>query len=129
LCSLVISIVISAIKGFAITDKTRMNLINEGVKRGQTVKAKLIKSQLVRPGFYRPQSYDSDIYLDKGTYQYEFNGKTYKTTRYEKQGYLKKEIEIVHTKNLGRFYRRTRIYWFKYFIISFLILLILQYAK
>lgn len=124
-CSLIIATVISIIKSMTITDKKMNKLINEGIKRGQTVKAKLIKSKIVR---VKSSSRHDDMSWgeskDEGIYQYEFNGKTYKRRIYAELGQLRKEIDLVHTQNLGKLYRRTRIYWFKYFIISLLIMLI-----
>ncbi len=129
LWAIAIALVVSLIKKLTITDKKKNNLIKKGMEKGQTVKAKLISQKQVRRNNpSAPDDSTMDNYFDRGVYQYEFNGRTYKEVVYERVGYLKKEMEIVHTRNLGRLYRSTKVYWLEYFVISLAIMLIIMYA-
>ena len=128
LWSVAIALVVSVIKKLTITDKKKNDLIKKGMEKGQTVKAKLISQKQVRRNNpSAPDDSTMDNYFDRGVYQYEFNGKIYKEVVYERVGHLKNELELVHTKNLGRLYRRTKVYWLEYFLISLAIMLIIMY--
>ena len=54
--------------------------------------------------------------------------KKLKITDKKKTNLIKKEMEIVHTRNLGRLYHSTKVYWLEYFVISLAIMLIIMYA-
>ena len=97
------------------------------------VHSKLIKSKTVRiNNSVHPQDIDMDENVDMGIYQYEYNGKIYTSKIFEKVGHLKDEVDLFYVNNpkkatseynLGK----TEIDWKKYFLVSFIVILIILY--
>ncbi len=102
--SVFVTVIIYLIKAVSITDSKRIKLLKKAM----------------------------DENVDMGIYQYEYNGKIYTSKIFEKVGHLKDEVDLFYVNNpkkatseynLGK----TEIDWKKYFLVSFIVILIILY--
>ncbi len=131
--SVFVTVIIYLIKAVSITDSKRIKLLKKAMDEKHVVHSKLIKSKTVRiNNSVHPQDIDMDENVDMGIYQYEYNGKIYTSKIFEKVGHLKDEVDLFYVNNpkkatseynLGK----TEIDWKKYFLVSFIVILIILY--
>ena len=131
--SVFVTVIIYLIKAVSITDSKRIKLLKKAMDEKHVVHSKLIKRKTVRiNNSVHPQDIDMDENVDMGIYQYEYNGKIYTSKIFEKVGHLKDEVDLFYVNNpkkatseynLGK----TEIDWKKYFLVSFIVILIILY--